>query len=261
MTYEDILVEKDSHITWITINRPKVLNSFRNRTLLELATAFDDAGKDASCGVIVLTGAGDKAFSAGGDISEMSDLKPGPGREFLRSCRRASQAMRDCPQPVVAMVNGYALGGGHELHLFCDLTIASDRAVFGQTGPTVGSVPVWGGTQLLPRIVGEKRAREIVYLCPRLDAKTALEWGLCNRVVPHEKLKEETRKVCEDILAKSPQSLRIAKMSFNHAIASMDSSFEHGSELLASCYGGEELGEGMKAFLEKRKPEFNRFRR
>ncbi len=261
MRHEDILVEKDGNIVWITINRPKQLNAFRSQTLLELADAFDTAGADESCGVIVLTGAGDKAFSAGGDIAAMSDLKPGPGREFLRSCRRASQAMRDCPQPVVAMVNGYALGGGNELHLFCDLTLASDKAVFGQTGPTVGSVPVWGGTQLLPRMVGEKRAREMVYLCPRLDAKTALEWGLCNRVIPHDRLKEETRKICLDILAKSPQSLRIAKMSFNHVIASMDASFEHGSELLASCYGGAELGEGMKAFLEKRKPDFNQFRK
>ncbi|MCW5828012.1 MAG: enoyl-CoA hydratase/isomerase family protein [Deltaproteobacteria bacterium] len=261
MQYEDIRVDRDGHIVWITIDRPRVLNAFRTQTLEELAHAFDQAGADGVCGVIILTGAGDKAFCTGGDIGSMSSLTPANGRTFLRACRRLSQAMRDCPQPVIAMVNGYAMGGGNELHLFCDLTIASEKAVFGQTGPTVGSVPVWGGTQLLPRIIGEKRAREMVYLCPRIDARKALEWGLCNKVVPHEKLREETRSICMDILAKSPQSLRIAKMSFNHGIAEMDSSFEHGGELLAVCYGGEELGEGMKAFLEKRKPDFNQFRK
>ncbi len=260
MEFEDILYDKKEGIARITINRPKVLNSFRSKTLDELAAAFEDANADKAIGVVVLTGAGEKAFCAGGDISEMGELNSANGRTFLGKCLRVSSAIRNCSKPVIAMVRGYCLGGGHELHLMCDLTIAAESAKFGQTGPTVGSVPIWGGTQMLPRIVGEKKAREIIFLCKRYSAADAEKMGLINTVVPDAKLEEETLAWCKRILEMSPQALGIAKVSLNFETDLMYASFIHGSQMLSLAYGGEEIKEGMKAFLEKRKPDFGKFR-
>ena len=261
MQYEDIVYEKQEGIARITINRPKVFNSFRTKTLEELAAAFDDASADAAVGVVILTGAGEKAFCSGGDISEMGELTPAAGRKFLGKCLKVSTAIRNCSKPVVAMVRGYCLGGGHELHLLCDLTLAAESAKFGQTGPTVGSVPIWGGTQMLPRIVGEKKAREIIFLCKRYSAREAEEMGLINKAVPDEKLEEETLAWCKRILEMSPQSLNLSKVSMNFETDLMYASFVHGTHLLSLAYGGEEIKEGMNAFLEKRKPDFSKFRR
>lgn len=261
MQYEDILYEKKEGIARITINRPKVLNSFRSKTLDELATALEDASNDATVGVVVLTGAGEKAFCAGGDISEMGELNPRAGRIFLKKCIRVSTAIRNCSKPVIAMVRGYCLGGGHEIHLMCDITLAAKSAQFGQTGPTVGSVPIWGGTQMLPRIVGEKKAREIIFLCKRYSADEAEAMGLINKSVPDDKLEEETLAWCKRILEMSPQALDIAKVSLNFETDLMYASFMHGTQMLSLAYGLDEIKEGMTAFLEKRKPDFNKFRK
>ncbi len=261
MQFEDIIYEKKDGIARVTINRPKVLNAFRSKTLDELALAFDDAGNDDSVGVAVLTGAGEKAFCAGGDISEMGELSPSAGRKFLGKCLKASTAIRNCSKPVIAMVRGYCMGGGHEIHLMCDLTIAGESAQFGQTGPTVGSVPIWGGTQMLPRAVGEKKAREIVFLCRRYSARQAEEMGLINKVVPDDKLEEETLAWCKRILEMSPQALSVAKVSMNFESDLLYASFAHGAEMLRLVYGTEEIKEGMTAFLQKRKPDFGKFRK
>ncbi len=261
MQFEDIICEKKDRIARITINRPKVFNAFRSKTLDELAFAFDDASNDDSVGVVVLTGAGEKAFCAGGDISEMGELSPSAGRVFLGKCLKVSTAIRNCSKPVIAMVRGYCLGGGHEIHLMCDITLAAESAKFGQTGPSVGSVPIWGGTQMLPRVVGEKKAREIVFLCKRYSAKEAEEMGLINKAVPDDKLEEETAAWCERILEMSPQALSVAKVSLNFETDLMYASFVHGAEMLRIVYGTDEIKEGMHAFLEKRKPDFNKFRK
>ncbi len=261
MEFEDVVYEKNEGIARITINRPKKLNSFRANTLDELAEAFDDAGDDHTIGVVVITGAGDRAFCSGGDISEMGELNSSAGRIFLRKCLKVSTAIRNCGKPVIAMVRGYCLGGGHEIHLMCDLTIAAESAQFGQTGPTVGSVPIWGGTQMLPRVVGEKKAREIVFLCNRYSAKEAVEMGLANKVVPDDRLEEETMAWCRRILEMSPQSISVAKVSLNFETDLMYASFVHGVEMLRLVYEGEEIKEGMTAFLEKRKPDFGKFRK
>ena len=261
MQFEDIIYEKKDGIARVTINRPDKLNAFRSKTLDELAAAFENASHDGSVGAVVLTGVGDRAFCAGGDISEMGELGSSAGRTFLGKCLKVSTAIRNCSKPVIAMVRGYCLGGGHEIHLMCDLTIAAESATFGQTGPTVGSVPIWGGTQMLPRVVGEKKAREIIFLCNRYSAKEAEAMGLINKAVPDDKLEEETLAWCNRILEMSPQSLSVAKVSLNFETDLMYASFMHGAEMLRLVYDGEEIKEGMNAFLEKRKPDFGKFRK
>lgn len=169
--------------------------------------------------------------------------------------------MRNLRIPLIAAVNGYCIGGGNELNVFCDLTIASDRAKFGQAGPRVGACPVWGGTQLLPRIVGEKKAREMIYLCRLYDAHEAERMGLVNAVVPHDQLYAEVERWCRELLDKSPQSLRLAKLSLNFESDLLYPSFVHGGALLEHLWGSEQVCEGMTAFQEKRSPDFRRFRR
>jgi dihydroxynaphthoic acid synthetase len=261
MSYEDILFEKKEGVARITLNRVKMFNAFRGQTLTEMGEVLEDAANDGAIGVIVITGAGGKAFCSGGDIAEMRDLTPATGRAFLVRFYRIFQLIRWAPKPVIAAVNGYCLGGGNELNLVCDLTIATDKSVFGQVGPTVGSIPVLAGTQYLPRHVGDKRAKEIIFLCQRYSANEALAMGWINKVVPEEKLEEELQAWCDRILEMSPQSLRIAKLSLNFESDLMLPSFTHGIELLASTYGSPELKEGMSAFLEKRKPDFKQFRK
>ena len=257
----DVRYSAESGIAVITIDRPKSLNSLRGQTYEDLITAFKEAAADDEIGVIVLTGSGDRAFSSGGDVKGQSSRTVSAGRKHLHRMMELYAVMRNCGKPTIAAVNGYAIGGGHELHLMCDLTIASDKARFGQVGPRVGSVPIWGGTQLLPRIVGEKKAREILFLCRQYSAQEALDMGLVNQVVEHDKLMEEVDSWCQEILDKSPQSIRIAKTSLNFESDSLYSSYLHGMEMLSLTYGNEENMEGVTAFLEKRPPDYRKYRR
>ncbi|HVN37825.1 MAG TPA: enoyl-CoA hydratase-related protein, partial [Myxococcota bacterium] len=204
MPYTDIRYEKQGGVAWITIDRPEVRNAFRTRTVEELTEAFTQARFDGEVGVAVLTGAGDKAFCAGGDQKERGAGGYASDGSRPMDVDAMHNAIRRCPKPVIAMVNGFAIGGGHVLHVVCDLSIAAEHAVFGQTGPRVGSVDAGYGTAYLARVVGEKRAREIWYLCRQYDAKQALAMGLVNCVVPFAQLRAETEKWCRELLEKSP---------------------------------------------------------
>ena len=266
MAYTDILYEKRDGVAWITINRPEVRNAFRTRTVAELTEAFTDARWDPAVGVVVLTGAGDKAFCSGGDQKERGQggYAPGAaGTEVQRpmDVEALHSAIRHIPKPVIAMVNGFAIGGGHVLHVLCDLTVASENAVFGQTGPRVGSVDAGHGTGYLARLVGEKKAREIWYLCRRYTAQEALAMGLVNKVVPLRDLRAEVEQWCRELLDKSPTALALAKQSFN-----IDSEQRAGVAQLAHTalslyYQTEEAMEGRNAFVEKRPVDFKKFRR
>jgi dihydroxynaphthoic acid synthetase len=236
------------------------MNSFRRITLAELHEAIADAAADNAIGVIALTGAGGRAFCSGGDIAEMRDLGRADGREFLYQFLNLFQLIRRAPKPVIAGVDGYCLGGGNEINLVCDLTLATEKSVFGQVGPTVGSIPLLAGSQLLPRNVGDKRAKEIIFLCQRYPAREALAMGWINKVVPDGALEPELNAWCERILAMSPQAIRLAKLSLNFESDAIFPSFTHGIEMLSMTYGGDELREGMNAFMEKRKPDFMKFR-
>jgi len=261
MAYEDILYEKKDGVAKIIINRPEVFNSFRTKTLEEMTEAVRDASEDGRIGVIVITGAGGKAFCSGGDIKEMLELTPATGRIFVTKLFHLFGLIKQATKPVIAAVDGYCLGGGNEINIVCDMTIATERSLFGQVGPTVGSTPVLAGTQILPRLVGDKKAREIIFLCRRYTAREALEMGWINKVVPDDRLEAETDEWCNRILEMSPQSLRISKISLNYESDQLHSSFMHGIEMLSATYGSDELKEGMSAFLEKRKPDFGQFRK
>lgn len=259
--YDDIIYEKNEYVARVKINRPKSMNSFRMKTLVEMHDAVSDASKDGEVGVIVLSGEGGKAFCSGGDISEMRELTPETGRIFVSKLYEVFQVIRWAPKPVIAAIDGYCLGGGNELNMVCDLSIATEKSVFGQVGPTVGSTPVLAGTQYLPRNVGDKRAKEIIFLCKRYSAQEAMNMGWINRVVPDGQLEEGLKEWTDRILEMSPQSLRISKISLNFESDLLLPSFTHGIEMLCSTYGSDELKEGMNAFLEKRKPDFKKFRR
>lgn len=261
MQYEDILYEKRNGVATLTINRPKSLNCFRSKTIEELTVALRDASDDGTVGVIIITGAGEKAFCVGGDIEEMKGLDYRTGRIFINKFLNFLLLIKKAPKPVICAVRGYCLGGGNEINVTCDLTIATEESKFGQVGPKVGSIPIIAGTQFLPRIVGEKRAREIVFLCEQYTAREAFEMGLINKVVPREKFDSELKVCCEKILELSPQALRLAKLSFNFEGDSLYPSFNHAVELICSVYNTEEIKEGMIAFLEKRRPDFGKFRR
>ena len=260
MSYTDILYESRDGVAWITINRPEVRNAFRTRTVAELTQAFGDARWDPAVGVVVLTGAGDKAFCSGGDQKERG--QGGYSRdERPMDVEALHTAIRHIPKPVIAMVNGYAIGGGHVLHVLCDLSVAAESAVFGQTGPRVGSVDAGHGTGYLARVVGEKRAREIWYLCRQYSAQQALEMGLVNRVVPLAELRAEVELWCRELLEKSPTALALAKQSFN-----VDSEQRSGVAQLAGTalglyYRTDEAMEGRNAFVEKRPVDFGKFRK
>jgi naphthoate synthase/2-ketocyclohexanecarboxyl-CoA hydrolase len=262
VAYEDVLYEAEGGIARITINRPEVRNAVRPRTYEELTDAMARAADDPKVGVVVLSGAGDKAFCSGGDIRDQSKRVPPVGRKHMRRLFSLSTVMRMMDKPIIAKVRGFCVGGGNEINLFCDMTVASEDAKFGQTGPRVGSIPIWGACQLLARYVGERKAREMVFTCRLYSAREALDMGLINQVVSAEELDATVDALCSDILDKSPQSIRIAKLSLN-AGSDRDfySAFFPNAELLASIYGNEENLEGITAFIEKRKPDFRRFRR
>jgi 2-ketocyclohexanecarboxyl-CoA hydrolase len=260
MNYTDILVEKRDGVAWLTINRPQVRNAFRTRTVAELTEAFVDARWDPTVGVVVLTGAGDRAFCSGGDQKERgqggyaTDQRP-------MDVEALHTAIRHIPKPVIAMVNGYAIGGGHVLHVLCDLSIAADTAVFGQTGPRVGSVDAGHGTGYLARLVGEKRAREIWYLCRQYSAQEALAMGLVNRVVPLADLRGEVEQWCRELLEKSPTALALAKQSFNIDSEQRAGVAQFAHTALGMYYETEEAMEGRNAFVEKRPVNFAKFRK
>ncbi|NKQ12448.1 enoyl-CoA hydratase-related protein [Pseudomonas sp. SST3] len=258
MNYEDILYTEADGVATITINRPERYNAFRGQTCMELLDAFNRAGWNKAIGVIVLTGAGDKAFCTGGDQSAHEGQYDGRGLIGL-PVEELQNLIREVPKPVIARVNGFAIGGGHVLHVVCDLSIASETAVFGQVGPKVGSVDPGYGTAYLSRVIGEKRAREIWYLCRKYSAQQAYDWGLVNAVVPHQELDAEVSKWCDEILEKSPTALSIAKRSFNADSANIGGIGGLGMQALSLYYETDEAKEGTAAFKEKRKPNFRQF--
>ncbi|MEE9227695.1 MAG: 1,4-dihydroxy-2-naphthoyl-CoA synthase [Acidimicrobiia bacterium] len=260
--YEDILYEKSEGIAKVTINRPEVRNAFRPTTLFDLADAFDDARDDTDIGVIILTGAGDEAFCSGGDQKVRGDggYLDSKGTPRLNVLDLQIQ-MRRTPKPFIAMVAGYAIGGGHILHLVCDLTIAADNAVFGQTGPMVGSFDAGYGSALLARMVGDKRAREIWYLCRQYSAAEAYDMGMVNKVVPLADLESETITWSREILEKSPMAIRFIKAAINAAADGAAGQQQLAGDATMLFYMTEEGKEGRDAFNEKRPPDFSKYPR
>ena len=260
--YQDIRYEKWQGIAKITINRPEVRNAFRPQTLFELSAAFEDAREDPVVGVIVLTGAGDKAFCSGGDQRirgrEGYLGKDGVPRLNVLDLQRQ---IRTLPKPVVAMVAGYAIGGGHVLHVVCDLTIAADNARFGQTGPRVGSFDGGFGASTLASLVGLKKAKEIWFLCRQYDAPAALKMGLVNAVVPLADLEAETVRWCQEMLKLSPLALRLLKSSFNAALDGQAGIQELAGNATLLYYMSAEAQEGRDAYVQKRAPDFSKFPR
>lgn len=255
--YQDIIYEKSRGMAKITINRPEVRNSFRPLTVKEMINALDDARNDDKIGVIILTGQGELAFCAGGDQRVRGTAgyidKQGTARLNVLDFQRG---IRTCPKPVIAMVAGYAVGGGHVLHLMCDLTIAATNAKFGQTGPKVGSFDGGWGASYMARIVGQKKAREIWFLCRVYSAAEALDMGLVNTVVPYEKLEETTIEWAQEILQKSPLAIRCLKAALNADCDGQAGLQELAGNATMLFYMTEEGSEGKKAFLEKRPPEY-----
>jgi len=257
--YTDIRYEKKDGVAWVIIDRPEVRNAFRTRTVAELTDAFVDARWDRAVGVVVLTGAGDKAFCAGGDQKERGQGGYSPDQRPM-DVEALHSAIRHIPKPVIAMVNGFAIGGGHVLHVLCDLSIAAEAAIFGQTGPRVGSVDAGHGTGFLARVVGEKKAREIWYMCRQYTAQEALAMGLVNKVVPLKDLRAETEAWCRELLDKSPTALALAKQSFNVDSEQRAGVAQFAHTALNLYYGTDEAMEGRNAFVEKRPVDYRKFR-
>ncbi len=259
-SFDEILYEKSEGIAKITINRPHVRNAFTPKTVDEMIEAFQDARHDLSIGVIILTGAGDQAFCSGGDqrVRKTSGYQDETGSDRL-NVLDLQRLIRSLPKPVIAMVKGYAIGGGHVLHVVCDLTIAADNAVFGQTGPKVGSFDGGFGASYLAEVVGAKKAKEIWFLCKQYSAQEALEMGLVNRVVPLDELEAETLAICEKILEHSPLALRCLKSGFNAALDGQAGIQELAGNTTLLYYMSQEAQEGHQAYLEKRKPNFGQF--
>ena len=264
--FEDIKLERGEEsaegILKITINRPEVRNAFRPKTVFELKEAFHFAREDDKSGVVVLTGEGKDAFCSGGDQKIRGDAgyigDDGVPRLNILDVQKQ---IRYLPKPVIAMVAGYAVGGGHVLHLLCDLTIAADNAQFGQTGPKVGSFDGGWGASYMARIIGQKRAREMWFTCRFYDAKKALDWGLVNDVVPIEKLEETTVKLCNEILERSPMAIRILKAALNADCDGQSGLQQLAGDATMLFYMSDEAQEGRDAFKEKRKPNFKKFPR
>ncbi len=266
--YEDLLYEVGDGVATITINRPERHNALRQSSLLEMADAVETANQDDAVGVVVVTGAGTRAFCAGGDLGTVPEGGGSPGSTPARQgggrpsrlgsaeVLRWVGAFRHCGKPIVAKVRGYCIGLGNELNLLCDLTVAGDSARFGQAGPKVGSVPMVGGTQLLPLVCGLKRAKEILFLCRTYSGQEAVRVGLANVVVPDDRLDEEVDQWVGELLAKSPQSLRVGKMALSSLFDLQMPAVEHGLELTGWLVTSDEMQEGAAAFLEKRAPRF-----
>lgn len=261
-SFEDILYEHAEGIAKITINRPQIRNAFRPLTVVEMMKALEDARHNPEIGVIILTGKGDKAFCSGGDqkIRGDSGYQDDAGSHHLNVLDFQRQ-MRTCPKPIIAMVAGYAVGGGHVLHMMCDLTISADNAIYGQTGPNVGSFDGGFGASYMARIVGQKKAREIWFLCRQYDAEAALKMDLVNTVVPLAELEKETVKWSKEILEKSPIAIRCLKAALNADCDGQSGLQELAGNATMLYYMSEEGQEGRNAFVEKRKPDFTKFKR
>jgi naphthoate synthase len=261
--FEDILYHKcEQGIAKVTINRPRVRNAFRPQTVFEMERAFADVRQDSSIGVVILTGAGGEAFCSGGDQSVRQRGGYAGSDEVPRlNVLDLQRQIRTLPKPVIAMVAGYAIGGGHVLHVVCDLTIAADNARFGQTGPKVGSFDGGFGSSYLARIVGQKKAREIWFLCRQYDAQQALDMGLVNAVVPLERLEEETVQWCLEILQHSATAIRLLKAAMNADCDGQTGLQQLAGDATLLFYLTEEAQEGKQAFLEKRDPDFRKFPR
>ena len=261
-TFIDIKYHKIKGIAKITINRPEDRNAFRPLTVTEMIEAFDDAQEDSDIGVIILTGEGNKAFCSGGDQKIRGDSGYKDSNSIPRlNVLEFQRKIRICPKPVIAMVAGYAIGGGHVLHLMCDITIAADNAVFGQTGPKVGSFDGGFGAAYMARIVGQKKAREIWFLCRQYSAKDALDMGLINTVVPLPDLEIETVKWCNEILSKSPIAIRCLKAALNADCDGQSGLQELAGNATMLFYMSKEAQEGRNAFNEKREPDFSKYPR
>ncbi len=248
----DIEVERKGEVEWIRLNRPDRMNAYDAEMAQELTAAIDSA---SDAGVIVLTGNG-RAFCAGGYLANLSDPDPDELRRMFYSSLKLYEAIRTSPRPVIAAVNGAAAGGGNELVVACDLAIAAEKATFGQTGVRIGSAPVLGGTNFLTMVVGEKRAKEIAFMCRRYPAQRALDMGLVNAVVPAEELESEVTRWADDLLCMSPRYLEIAKINSNVWWNQCRDSYLSGLGMLVQAIGSHDMIEGATAFMEKRRPEF-----
>ena len=257
MSYENIIFTKEGHIAILKINRPKSLNALNLETVAEVAACLEEIGKDREVRCLIVTGEGDRAFVAGADISAMVSMGTVEGRSFSQAGQAVLQTLEDLPIPVVAAVNGFALGGGTELALACDLIIASDKARFGQPEINLGVIPGFGGTQRLARRIGLPRARELIYSGEMIDAETALRYGLVNRVVPAAELRTQARQMAEKLAAKPPIAIQQAKAAINAGI-NMDlaNGCRYENEAFSLTFATEDKIEGMKAFLEKREAKF-----
>ncbi len=260
--FQDIRFEKAEGVAKITIDRPEVRNAFRPRTVKEMIEAFDAVREDSEVGVVILTGAGDEAFCSGGDQRVRGNAGyVGEDKVPRLNVLDLQRRIRTLPKPVVAMVAGYAVGGGHVLHVVCDLTIAAENARFGQTGPRVGSFDGGFGSSYLARIVGQKKAREIWFLCRQYDARQALDMGLVNMVVPLERLEEETVSWCREMLELSPMALRVLKAALNADCDGQAGLQELAGNATLLYYMSAEAQEGRDAYVQRRKPDFSKFPR
>ena len=256
MEFKTIGFEKKDSLAWITLNRPEVRNAQNDTVRAEITRALEDCRDDDDVRIIIITGAGDKAFSAGADISEFPKRAPA---DILKGkgVKRMTDLLREIPKPAIAMVNGLALGGGCELAMACDIIIASENAQFGQPEINVGVIPGAGGTQVLPRLVGEKKAKEMVFTGGFISAQEALSWGLINKVVPADKLKDAVLEMSKAMMRHSPIILKLCKLAINKSLdVPLTVGMDYERDLFAMCFGTEDQKEASKAFLEKRKPVY-----
>jgi enoyl-CoA hydratase/carnithine racemase len=260
MTFEHLVVESRGHALWVGINRPAIRNAFNLQTLDEIIRAFTRLDEDPTLSAGVLYGVGDH-FCAGGEMQAMLALDQTTGHIWNNRMRDLCMLLRNCGKPTIAMVRGYCIGGGNEWQLYCDLAIASETAIFGQSGAKVGALPVVGATQYLPLLIGDRRAREMLFLARQLNAQQAQAKGLINEVVPDDQLETVTRQWCDTIHSHAPATLRYLKTNLNYLGDLHYPSWIHGSELLNAVWNNEQSDEGMTAFLEKRSPDYSRFPR
>src|SRR5512133_2136943 len=257
MEYQNILFAVEEGVATLTFNRPKALNAMNSETMAELLAAIDLCRTDEAIRALVVTGAGDRAFVAGADISQMQDLRPQEALAFMELGQETLRRMETLPKPVIAAVNGFALGGGTEISLACDIRFASEKALFGQPEILIGLIPGWGGTQRLARIIGMGRAKELILSGTQIDARRAHEIGLVNRVLPPERLLEETLAFARKLAGMPGFAVKMAKHSINFGYdLALDNACRIESECCAQCFSTDDQKEGMKAFLEKRKPAF-----
>ena len=257
MELKNVIYEKSEGIAIITINRPEVLNAFNAETVNEILKCLEDVEKDENVRAVILTGAGNKAFSAGADIKAMKGMIPPKARQLSKMGYKLCKALENLEKPVIAAINGYALGGGLEVAMSCDLRIAAETAKMGQTEINIGLIPGWGGTQRLTRLVGKTFAKEMVFTGKMIDAKTAYEKGLVNKVVPPERLMEEAKALAKELASKAPVALKLCKMLIDKGLETdLDTALALETEAFGTVASTEDLQEGVSAFLEKRKPEF-----